>query len=256
MKAVILAGGLGTRISEETHLKPKPMIEIGGMPILWHIMKSYSHHGVKDFIILAGYKASQINNFFSNYLFDYSDIEVNFSNNSIEILNSRDEGWVVRVINTGLNTQTGGRLKRVADYLEENENFCFTYGDVVSDVNITDVINFHRKHGKLASVTAYKQPTRYGILKKDGEQVFGFNEKPETSNDWINAGFFVLSKKVLNYIEGDQTIFEQEPMKNIAKDNQLRAYEHDGFLKPMDTLKEKMELNDLWDAGKAPWKNW
>lgn len=256
MKAVILAGGLGTRISEETHLKPKPMIDIGGKPILWHILKMYSAHGVNDFIICCGYKGYLIKEYFANYFLHMSDVTFDMANNRMEVHEQKAEPWRVTLIDTGENTMTGGRLKRAAKYLENEEAFCFTYGDGVADVDIAASIAFHKAHGKLATVTAVLPPGRFGSLERDGDTVRGFVEKPRGEGGWINGGFFVLSPKVIDYIEEDNTSWEHAPMAALATQNQLRAFEHFGFWQPMDTLREKTLLEELWDSGKAPWKQW
>ncbi|MFZ6846390.1 glucose-1-phosphate cytidylyltransferase [Undibacterium sp. RuTC16W] len=256
MKAVILAGGLGTRISEETHLKPKPMIEIGGHPILWHIMKSYSAHGVNDFVICCGYKGYLIKEYFANYFLHMSDVTFDLQNNSMEVHERHAEPWKVTLVDTGEDTMTGGRLKRVARYVQDDEAFCFTYGDGVSDLDIAASIAFHREHGKLATVTAVLPPGRYGALERDGDQVAGFIEKPRGDGGWINGGYFVLSPKVLNFIAGDTTSWEADPLSALARDQQLMAFEHAGFWQPMDTLREKNLLEDLWQSGIAPWRIW
>ena len=256
MKAVILAGGLGTRISEETHLKPKPMIEIGGHPILWHIMKSYAAHGVNEFVICCGYKGYLIKEYFANYFLHMSDVTFDLSNNSMEVHEQHAESWKVTLVDTGEDTMTGGRLKRVAPYIKDEEAFCFTYGDGVSDVNISEQIKFHRAHGKLATVTAVLPPGRFGALDIRGTEVAGFIEKPRGEGGWINGGFFVLSPKVLDLITNDSTSWEQEPLMHLARTQQLQAFEHTGFWQPMDTLREKNLLEDLWQSGKAPWKQW
>lgn len=256
MQAVILAGGLGTRISEETHLKPKPMIEIGGKPILWHILKMYSTHGVNEFVICCGYKGYQIKEYFANYFLHMSDVTFDMANNRMEVHQKHAEPWKVTLVDTGDDTMTGGRLKRVSPYLKNEEAFCFTYGDGVADVDITASIAFHRAHGKLATVTAVQPPGRYGSLELEGNAVRGFIEKPSGDGGWINGGFFVLSPKVIETIDGDGTSWELEPMAQLAADNQLRAFEHSGFWQPMDTLREKNLLESLWDSGKAPWKVW
>lgn len=256
MKAVILAGGLGTRISEETHLKPKPMINIGGHPILWHIMKTYSSHGVNDFVICCGYKGYVIKEYFANYFLHMSDVTFDMSNNHIEVHEQHAEPWRVTLVDTGEDTMTGGRLKRVRPYLENEEQFCFTYGDGLSDVDISAQLAFHRSHGKLATVTAVLPPGRYGALERVGDQVQGFTEKPRGDGGWINGGFFVLSPKVIDLIEGDATSWEAEPLAQLAKSDQLMAYEHSGFWQAMDTLREKNLLEDLWQSGSAPWKRW
>lgn len=256
MKAIILAGGLGTRISEETHLKPKPMIEIGGKPILWHIMKMYSTHGINDFIICCGYKGYLIKEYFANYFLHMSDITFDMASNRMEVHEKKAEPWRVTLVDTGEDTMTGGRLKRAAKYLEGEEAFCFTYGDGVADVNIGATIEFHRKHGKQATVTAVLPPGRFGMLERDGDIVRGFTEKPRGDGSWINGGFFVLSPQVINTIEGDHTSWEMEPMATLAARDEMRAFEHAGFWQPMDTLREKNLLEDLWNSGKAPWKQW
>ena len=256
MQAVILAGGLGTRISEETHLKPKPMIEIGGKPILWHILKMYSAHGVNDFIICCGYKGYLIKEYFANYFLHMSDVTFDMANNRMEVHQKHAEPWKLTLVDTGEDTMTGGRLKRVAEYLKGKEAFCFTYGDGVADVDITATIAYHKKHGKLATVTAVQPPGRYGSLALEGNAVRGFIEKPSGDGGWINGGFFVLSPDVIDTIAGDHTSWELEPMAKLAADNQLRAFEHTGFWQPMDTLREKNLLESLWDSGKAPWKVW
>lgn len=256
MKAVILAGGLGTRISEETHLKPKPMIEIGGHPILWHIMKSYAAHGVNEFVICCGYKGYLIKEYFANYFLHMSDVTFDLANNSMEVHEKHAESWKVTLVDTGEDTMTGGRLKRVAPYIKDEEAFCFTYGDGVSDVNISELLKFHREHQRLATVTAVLPPGRYGALQRDGDKVSGFIEKPRGDGGWINGGFFVLSPKVLTLIANDSTSWEVEPLAQLAKDDQLQAFEHTGFWQPMDTLREKNLLEDLWQSGKAPWKQW
>ncbi len=256
MKAVILAGGLGTRISEETHLKPKPMIEIGGKPILWHIMKIYSAHGVNDFVICCGYRGYVIKEYFANYFLHMSDVTFDMANNQMEVHRKHAEPWRVTVVDTGDNTMTGGRLRRVADYLANEEAFCFTYGDGVADVNIAEAIRFHKAHGKLATVTAVQPPGRYGALQMDGARVAGFTEKPRGDGGLINGGFFVLSPRCIARIEGDPTSWEGEPLTSLANDGQLVAYEHQGFWQPMDTLRDKNMLEELWQSGRAPWKVW
>ncbi|PZO17848.1 MAG: glucose-1-phosphate cytidylyltransferase [Burkholderiales bacterium] len=256
MKAVILAGGLGTRISEETHLKPKPMIEIGGKPILWHILKIYSSHGVNDFVICCGYKGYVIKEYFANYFLHMSDVTFDMSNNSMVVHQQNVEPWRVTLVDTGEDTLTGGRLKRVGDYLKDEEAFCFTYGDGVSDVNIEQTIAYHRKHGKLATVTAVAPPGRYGALQRNGQKVTGFVEKPRGDGGLINGGFFVLSPKVLPYIASDQTSWEAEPLARIARDDELMSFEHRGFWQPMDTLRDKNLLEELWSGGNAPWRTW
>jgi len=240
MKAVILAGGLGTRISEETHLRPKPMIEIGGHPILWHIMKMYSSHGVNDFVICCGYKGYIIKEYFANYFLHMSDVTFDMQNNKMEVHERHAEPWKVTLVDTGEDTMTGGRLKRVARYLQDEDAFCFTYGDGVADVDISEAIRFHQQHGKLATVTAVLPPGRYGALDREGDRVAGFTEKPRGDGGWINGGFFVLSPKVISLIDNDQTSWEAAPLNQLAQSDQLMAYEHSGFWQPMDTLREKI----------------
>jgi len=255
MKAVILAGGFGTRISEESHLKPKPMVEIGGYPILWHIMKIYAAHGVNDFIICLGYKGYVIKEYFYNYFIHNSDFTIDISSNSIEFHRNECEQWKITLADTGSGSDTGGRLKRIRPYLDD-EPFCFTYGDGVSDVDIRKLVAFHAQHGLLATMTAVQPPGKFGALDLDGFQVRNFKEKPRGDDSWINGGFFVLSPAVLDYIPGDETSWEQEPLTRLAKDRQLAAYRHDGFWQCMDTLKHKNTLEALWQSGKAPWKVW
>ncbi len=256
MKAVILAGGLGTRISEETHLKPKPMIEVGGKPILWHILKMYSSHGINDFVICCGYKGYIIKEYFANYFLHMSDVTFDMQLNQMEVHHKKAEPWRVTLVDTGEDTQTGGRLKRVAEYVEDEEAFCFTYGDGVADVDITAEVTFHRRHGKLATVVAVQPPGRYGALERSGEKVTGFIEKPRGDGGLINGGFFVLSPSVLSLIAGDQTSWEEVPLRQLAAKGELMAFYHNGFWQPMDTLREKNLLEELWDSGKAPWKIW
>jgi glucose-1-phosphate cytidylyltransferase len=255
LKAVILAGGLGSRISEESDFKPKPMVEIGGKPILWHILKMYSQHGVQDFIICLGYKGYVIKEYFSNYFLHTSDVTFDLKNNQMQVHQKYAEPWTITLVDTGQETMTGGRLRRVRSYLGE-EDFCFTYGDGVSDVNISETIAFHRSHGKLSTITAVKPEGRFGALELEGSQVKKFQEKPRGDGSWINGGFFVLSPKVIDYIEGDETLWEQEPMRHLALAGQMEAYFHEGFWQPMDTLREKRQLEALWEAKKAPWKTW
>jgi glucose-1-phosphate cytidylyltransferase len=256
MKAVILAGGLGTRISEETHLRPKPMIEVGGKPILWHILKMYSSHGVNEFIICCGYKGYVIKEYFANYFLHMSDVTFDMADNHMEVHQHKAEPWRVTLVDTGEDTLTGGRLKRVASYIEKEEAFCFTYGDGVSDLDIGASIAFHHKHGKLATVTAVQPPGRYGAINRDGDQVTGFTEKPRGDGGVINGGFFVLSPKCLDFIDGDTSSWEGEPLVELAQSGQMMAFEHTGFWQPMDTLRDKNLLEDLWATGKAPWKTW
>lgn len=256
MKAVILAGGLGTRISEETHLKPKPLIEIGGKPILWHIMKNYSGHGVNEFVICCGYKGYFIKEYFANYFLHMSDVTFDMANNQMEVHQHKAEPWKVTLIDTGDDTLTGGRLKRVADYIKNQECFCFTYGDGVSNVDVRASIEFHHSHGKLATVTAVLPPGRFGALERLGDQVTGFVEKPRGDGGVINGGFFVLSPKVLDYIDGDHSSWEGAPLTKLVQIGEMMAFEHQGFWQPMDTLRDKNHLEELWASGKAPWKNW
>jgi glucose-1-phosphate cytidylyltransferase len=256
LKAVILAGGLGTRISEETHLKPKPMIEIGGKPILWHIMKLYSAHAINEFVICCGYKGYLIKEYFANYFLHMSDVTFDITKNRMEVHQRYAEPWLVTLVDTGESTHTGGRLKRVGAYLTDEELFCFTYGDGVANVDISALIEFHRLHGKWATVTAVQPPGRYGALDMVGPSVRGFREKPRGDGGLINGGFFVLSPKTLGTIADDDTPWEEEPLQMLANQGQLMAYEHRGFWQPMDTLRDKNLLEDLWQSGKAPWKVW
>lgn len=255
MKAVILAGGLGTRLSEETVLRPKPMVEIGGRPILWHIMKTYSAHGINEFVICLGYKGYVIKEYFANYFLHMSDVTFDMQNNQMEVLHNNAEPWKVTLVDTGPNTMTGGRLKRVARFLDDDD-FCFTYGDGVADIDISAQIAFHKSHGKAATVTAVQPPGRYGALKLDGQVVNGFVEKPQGDGGWINGGFFVLSPEVMNYIEGDATSWESGPLDVLAAEGSLSAYQHRGFWQAMDTLRDKNLLEELWSSGNAPWKCW
>ncbi len=256
MKAVILAGGLGTRISEETHLRPKPMIEIGGKPILWHILKMYSAAGVNEFVICCGYRGYMIKEYFANYFLHMSDVTFDMKQNRMEVHHQTVEPWRVTLVDTGEATLTGGRLRRVAEYVRDEESFCFTYGDGVSDLDIRATIDFHRQHGKLATVTAVLPPGRYGALERQGDQVTGFMEKPRGEGGFINGGFFVLSPKCIDLIDGDDTAWESTPLASLAAEGQLMSYEHRGFWQPMDTLREKTMLEDLWVAGRAPWRKW
>ena len=256
MKAVILAGGLGTRISEETFLKPKPMIEIGGKPILWHIMKIYSFYGINDFIICCGYKGYVIKEYFANYFLHQSDITFDMSNNKMKIHQERAEPWKVTLIDTGENTMTGGRIKRIKEYLDDGEDFCLTYGDGVANINIIKLIKFHKSHGKSATISSVFPQARFGSLHIEKNEVKKFIEKPKGDGALINGGFFVLNKNVLNQIEGDNTVWEQEPLKNLANKGDLMAFKHDEFWQPMDTLRDKNYLEELWEAKKAPWKLW
>jgi glucose-1-phosphate cytidylyltransferase len=256
MKAVILAGGLGTRISEETHLKPKPMIEIGGKPILWHIMKLYSAHGVHEFVICCGYRGYVIKEYFANYFLHMSDVTFDMEHNEMEVHQRKAEPWRVTLVDTGDETLTGGRLKRVAAYVKDEQAFCFTYGDGVANVDVSRQIAFHEQHGRKATVTAVQPPGRYGALQMDGAKVAGFTEKPRGDGGLINGGFFVLSPGCLDLIAGDRTSWEGEPLTRLAAEDQLMAFTHEGFWQPMDTLRDKTYLEDLWDSGKAPWKIW
>jgi len=256
MKAVILAGGLGTRLSEETSVKPKPMVEIGGKPILWHIMKQYSAHGINDFIICCGYKGYVIKEYFANYFLHMSDVTFDMQNNEMKVHRKRAEPWTVTLVDTGDSSMTGGRLGRVSDYLKDEDAFCFTYGDGVGDIDIAETIRFHKSHGKKATLTATYPPGRFGALDIQKGQVNSFKEKPKGDGAMINGGFFVLSPEVLKYIEGDSTVWEQYPLNQLAEDGELMAYEHHGFWQPMDTLRDKVYLEELWQANKAPWKNW
>jgi glucose-1-phosphate cytidylyltransferase len=257
MKAVILAGGLGTRLSEETDLKPKPMIEVGGRPILWHIMKIYSAYGINDFIICCGYRGYLIKEYFANYFLHMSDVTFDMTKNSMEVNQKRSEPWKVTLVDTGESTLTGGRLKRVAEYVKDESEFCFTYGDGVGDIDVTKLIQFHKSQGSLATLTATRPPGRYGVIKfGKNDRVERFQEKPEGDGSWINGGYFVLKPEVLNLIEGDQSSWEGDPLSRLANDGQLAAFKHEGFWQPMDTLREKNLLNDLWNSGKAPWRIW
>ena len=257
MKAVILAGGLGTRLSEETDIKPKPMVEIGHRPILWHIMKTYSAHGVNDFIICCGYKGYMIKEYFANYFLHMSDVTFCMKDNSMKVHQNNAEPWTVTLIDTGENTLTGGRLKKVREYIKDEEAFCFTYGDGVGNVDISNLIKFHQSHGKLATLTATRPPGRYGALKfGSNDEVERFQEKPDGDGSWINGGYFVLHPSVIDRIDNDQTSWEGDPLSSLANDGQLSAFKHDGFWQPMDTLREKVMLNEMWNSGQAPWKVW
>ena len=255
MKAVILAGGLGTRLSEETVIKPKPMVEIGGMPIIWHIMKIYSHYGINDFIICCGYKGYLIKEYFMNYSLHTSDVNIDLTSNNIQVINKTQEDWKITLVDTGEDSMTGGRLKRVAEYLDD-EDFCFTYGDGVADIDIQKLIDFHKNHRKLATLTATYPPGRFGSLVIKDNTVNKFLEKPKGDGAVINGGFFVLSPKVISLINDDKTIWEQEPLNKLASDGELMSFLHNGFWQPMDTLRDKTYLNDLWNEDKAPWKKW
>jgi glucose-1-phosphate cytidylyltransferase len=256
MKAVILAGGLGTRISEETHLKPKPMIEVGGRPILWHILKMYSSHGINDFIICCGYKGYMIKEYFANYFLHMSDVTFDLKENRMVVHKKKAEPWKVTLVDTGEKTMTGGRLKRVAEFVKDESEFCFTYGDGLSDVNISKSIEFHRSQGLLATVTAVQPPGRFGALQINEGNVNGFSEKPRGDGGLINGGFFILSPKCIEFIEGDEISWEDFPLTKLANDGELAAFEHHGFWQPMDTLRERNLLEDLWVSGDAPWKCW
>lgn len=256
MKAVLFAGGLGTRISEETSIRPKPMVEIGGKPILWHIMKIYSAHDINDFVICCGFKGYVIKEYFANYFLHMSDVTFDMSRNKMEVHQRHAEPWRVTLVDTGELTMTGGRLKRVAEYVKDEEAFCLTYGDGLSDVNITELIAFHRAQNVKATLTATLPPGRFGALEMTGTKVKSFQEKPKGDGAMINAGFFVLSPKVIDYIEGDQTIWEREPLEHLANEGNLVAFKHNGFWQPMDTLRDKIQLEKIWQSGKAPWKVW
>ncbi len=256
MKVVILAGGLGTRLSEETISKPKPMVEVGGKPILWHIMKIYSYYGINEFIICCGYKGYVIKEYFANYFLHQSDVTFNMKDNKMIVHEKRAEPWIVTLVDTGDESMTGGRLKRVSEYVKNEKSFCFTYGDGVADINIKALLEFHNSHGKEATLTATYPPGRFGALDILDGEVRRFQEKPKGDGARINGGFFVLSPSVIDRIDGDQSIWEQEPLKGLASDNQLMSYTHEGFWQPMDTLRDKNMLEDLWDSNKAPWKLW
>ncbi len=256
MKAVILAGGLGTRLSEETATRPKPMVEIGGKPILWHIMKMYSSHNINEFVICCGYKGYVIKEYFSNYFLHMSDVTFDMKKNSMDVHFKRAEHWTITLVDTGDQSMTGGRLARVSEYVKNEEAFCFTYGDGVGDIDITKSIAFHQQHGKYATLTATYPPGRFGALDINGGKVLRFKEKPKGDGAMINGGFFVLSPKVLSYIKGDDTVWEQAPLMRLAEDDQLMAFEHQGFWQPVDTLRDKQLLESLWDSGQAPWKSW
>lgn len=257
MKAVILAGGLGTRISEETETKPKPMIEIGGMPVLWHILKIYSVHGVNEFIICCGYKGYVIKEYFANYFLHMSDVTFDMTSNSMEVHHRYAEPWKITLVDTGLDTQTGGRLRRVASYVSNEESFCFTYGDGVGNINISELISFHQKHGKQATLTAVYPPGRFGAVDiRPNHQITSFKEKPKGDGGMINGGFFVLSPKVIRLISGDATVWEKDPLETLAQNGEMMAYQHHGFWQPMDTLRDKNYLEDLWLSGAPPWKAW
>ncbi len=255
MKVVILAGGFGTRLSEETDFRPKPMVEIGQKPVLWHIMKLYSTYGFNEFVICLGYKGYLLKEWFANYFLHNSDVTIEIKTNKTIVHNTKTEDWIVSLVNTGLNTQTGGRIKRVKEYLTD-EPFMFTYGDGLGDVNINELVKFHKNHGKLATMTSVQPPGRFGSIKVKENKITHFYEKPEGDGFWINGGFFVLEPEVIDYIDGDETAWEKKPLENLAKDGQLMTYKHRGFWKPMDTLRDNRELNYLWNSKKAPWKIW
>ena len=255
MKAVILAGGHGTRISEETHLKPKPMIEIGGKPILWHIMKTYSSHGINDFVICCGYKGYIVKEYFANYFLHMSDVTFDMKNNKMEVHHKSAEPWTVTLVDTGLNTMTGGRLKKVKEYVED-DTFCFTYGDGLSDVNISELIQFHKNNNTKATVTSVQPPGRFGTLDISGDKITNFKEKPPGDGNWINGGFFVLEPSIFDYLKEDTTVWEREPLEKLATENQLSAFKHTGFWQPLDTLRDKNYLDELWNSNKAYWKTW
>ncbi len=256
MKAIILAGGLGTRLSEETSLRPKPMVEIGGKPILWHIMKMYSYYGINDFIVCCGYKGYVIKEYFANYFLHQSDVTFCMKKNTMKVHKERAEPWTVTLVDTGINSMTGGRLGMVSEYVKDEDAFCFTYGDGVSDVNISELIKFHKSHGKDATLTSVYPPGRFGALEITNDQITKFKEKPKGDGALINGGFFVLSPKIFRRISSDDCIWEQSPLKGLAKDGELMSFTHNGFWQPMDTLRDKLFLQNLWDSGKAPWKSW
>jgi glucose-1-phosphate cytidylyltransferase len=255
MKTVILAGGFGTRISEESHIKPKPMIEIGGKPILWHIMKIYSAHGINDFIICLGYKGYVIKEYFANYFLHMSDVTFDMCNNNMEVHNNHSEPWKITLIDTGADTMTGGRLKRAKDFLD-SETFCFTYGDGVSDINISKLIEFHKSKNAVATMTAVQPPGRFGVLSIDGTKIRAFQEKPKGESGWVNGGFFVFEPKIFDYIDNDHTTWEKEPLECLAAENKLHAFKHTGFWYAMDTLRDKIKLEEYWNTDSPPWKIW
>ena len=255
LKAVILAGGFGTRLSEETYLKPKPMLEIGGMPLLWHIMKSYSAYDINEFVICCGYKGYMIKEYFTNYFLHTSDVTIDIRSNKMEVHHKFAEPWTVTLVDTGQETMTGGRLKRVKEYVKDN-TFCFTYGDGLSNVNISNLIDFHKNKKRIATITSVQPPGRFGHVNIHNDKITKFTEKPSGDGTWINGGFFVLEPKVFDYIEGDATIWERDPLERLASENQLTAFKHPGFWQPLDTLRDKNSLEELWNSGKAPWKVW
>jgi len=256
MKAIILAGGFGTRLSEETDLRPKPMVEVGGKPILWHIMNIYSASGIEEFIIALGYKGEVVKDYFLNCYAFNNDITVDMATGQTTIHDGNQPKWKVHLVDTGLYTQTGGRLKRLRDWLDDDETFMFTYGDGVADLDLRSLLEFHRSHGKLSSVTTVRSPARFGRIVFDGQRIGNFNEKPDTAQGWINGGYFVLNTRAIDYIDGDETIWEREPVERLAEDGQLMGYQHYGFWSCMDTLKEKRMLEAMWEAGNAPWRIW
>ncbi len=256
MKVVLLAGGLGTRLSEETSIRPKPMVEIGGKPILWHIMKIYNQYGFNEFIICCGYKGYLIKEYFYNYFLHTSDVTIDLSNNNLEVHSRKAEDWKVTLVDTGEKTLTGGRLKRVSEYLNDDETFCFTYGDGVANINISELVEYHKSEKREATLTAVQPPGRFGSLSFERGRVLSFQEKPSGDGKWINGGFFVLEKSVLNLIKGDDSTWEKEPLESLANSGNLSAFKHGGFWHPMDTLRDKTFLNEIWDSGNAPWKTW
>jgi glucose-1-phosphate cytidylyltransferase len=256
MKAVILAGGLGSRLSEETMLRPKPMVEVGGKPMLWHIMNIYAAHGVGEFIIALGYRAEAVKEYFLNFYAINNDLTVDLANGRTTIHHGRQPSWTVHLVDTGLHTETGGRVRRIEPWLKDEETFLLTYGDGLGDVDVRQTIAFHKAHGKLATVTTVRPPARFGGIEFDGDRVSRFMEKPQAGEGWINGGFFVLDRKVMRYIDGDETLWERQPMERLAADGQLMAFRHEGFWQPMDTLREKRHLEELWSTGRAPWKVW
>ena len=255
MKAVILAGGLGTRLAEETAVRPKPMVEVGGRPVLWHLLKTYSHHGINDFVICLGYRGFVIKEYFANYFLHMSDVTFDLAENRMEVCHRHCEPWRVTLVDTGDQTQTGGRLKRVRDYVD-GDAFCFTYGDGLSDVNVRELVEFHKAQGRTATLTAVQPAGRFGALDIEGQRISRFEEKPQGDGSWVNGGFFVLQPEAIDLIAGDHTLWEREPMEQLARDGQLSAYTHRGFWQPMDTLRDKMKLEELWQSGAAPWKVW
>jgi glucose-1-phosphate cytidylyltransferase len=256
MKAVILAGGLGSRLSEETVLRPKPMVEVGGKPMLWHIMNIYAAHGVQEFIIALGYRAEVVKEYFLNFYAINNDLTIDLANGRTTIHQGRQPSWTVHLVDTGLHTETGGRVRRIEPWLKDDETFLLTYGDGLADVDVRRLIDFHEAHGKLATVTTVRPPARFGGIEFDGNRVSRFMEKPQAGEGWINGGFFVLDRKIMRYIDGDDTLWERQPLERLAADGQLMAFRHEGFWQPMDTLREKRHLEELWSSGRAPWKVW